>query len=79
MKHMNQTTRSQVAAEVRAAAARANLSQADLARHTGLSGQSVRRKLRGERSLSAEELILIADAIGCPVSDLLPRAEAAAA
>lgn len=72
---MNSTTRNQIAAEVRAATARAGLSHADLARETGMSPQTIRRKLRGERALTVEELIDIADATSCRVSDLLPTAQ----
>lgn len=70
---MNTFTRQLIAAEVRAATARAGLTQAELARRTGISGQSIRRKLKGERGFAAEELVDIANVIGCQVSDLLPQ------
>ena len=77
MDHMNtSTTRNQVAAEVRAAVARAGLNNASIAAKTGMSHQSVLRKLRGDRAITVEELIDIAEAVGCSVSDLLPAAAA---
>ena len=69
----NTNTRDEIAAEVRAAAARAGISNAELAQRTGMSHQSVLRKMRGERPVSVEELIQIANAVGCRASDLLPR------
>ena len=77
MKPMNTTTRSQVAAEVRAAVARAGLNNASVAAKTGMSHQSVVRKLRGDRAISVEELLDIAAAVGCSASDLLPASAAA--
>ena len=74
---MNTTTRDQIAAEVRAATARAGITHADLAGRTGMSTQSIRRKLRGERGFNVEELVAIANAVGCRPSDLLPREDVA--
>lgn len=73
MDRMNtSTTRNQVAAEVRAAVARAGLSTAEIAAKTGVSPQTVMRNLRGDRAISVEELLSIAEAVGRPASDLLP-------
>ena len=78
--HMNtSTTRNQVAAEVRAAVARAGLNNASIAAKTGMSHQSVLRKLRGDRAITVEELIDIAEAVGCSASDLLSATIAAPA
>lgn len=71
--HMNtEQHRQAVAAEVRAQLGRKNMSKAELAKRTGLSPQSISRKLDGERAISVEELVLIAKALEVSASALLP-------
>lgn len=65
--------RKAVAAEVRAEAARAELSQAALARKAGVAPQTLSKKLRGERSFTVEELLAIAKALDLDPVALLPR------
>lgn len=56
--------RDALAAEVRAAIARAGRKQGEVASAAGLSPKTISRKLRGGGALSAEELIALADALG---------------
>lgn len=48
-----------------------DMSQRDLARETGLSQPTIQRVEKGERTASRLELVLIADACGVLVDDLL--------
>lgn len=65
--------RKAVAAEVRAEAARAEMSQAALARKAGVAPQTLSAKLRAERSFTVEELLAIAQALDLDPATLLPR------
>ena len=75
---MNTTdTRSAVAAEVRASLARKGETAAWLSESAGISKTALSRKLRGDVSFTAEELLSVADALGIDdVDTLLPRAAA---
>lgn len=72
------TTRSAIAAEVRAALARKGQSAAWLAEEAGISKAALSRKLRGDVSFTVEELVLVAIALAIEPEVLLPRAEVAA-
>lgn len=67
--------RKAIAAEVRAAAGRAGMKQADLVRLTSISRQSLSRKWNEETPFMVDELIEIARALNIPASRLLPVAE----
>ena len=73
--HTNQA----VAAEVRAAIARAGLRQADLADAIGISRGSLSSRLSGERAFRIDELVAIARVLGVQPSVLLPQGLAVAA
>lgn len=63
---------SRVAAEVRAAAARANIRIADLAESIGMSRRTLERKVAGERPFTVDEVVAIALTVGCAPSALMP-------
>lgn len=65
-----------LAAEVRAALGRAGLRQSHLATATGISRAVLSRKLSGRQAISADELLVIAEALGVKASDLMAQAEA---
>jgi len=69
----NEDTRKRVAAEVRAAAARADLRQSDVARAAHISPASLNRKWRGRNAYTVDELVSISRALGTDPADLLPR------
>ena len=71
--------REAVAAEVRAATARANLTQAELSAKSGISTSALTRKWHGRTSFTIEELIAVASATGQPAAALLPKDNAVAA
>lgn len=74
---MNLIYRQKVAAEVRAASARAGVSTRELAQHLGMSEGALGRKMRGERPFIAEDLLRIADFLQCDPATLIPRHSAA--
>lgn len=74
-----QQSRQAVAAEVRAALARAGRRQADLAREVGISRAALSRKMRGEGAFYVEEIVAIADALGIDAGRLVATATAATA
>lgn len=61
-----------VAADVRAAAARQQVKHVDIAAALGMSKVSISRRMRGEVEFTIPELVTIADFIGVPLADLLP-------
>lgn len=63
-----------VAAEARAALARAQMTQTDLAAATGRSRPYWQKRLAGSVSLSIDDLSLIAEATGTPLADLVRAA-----
>ena len=65
--------REAIAAEVRAATARANLTQRELADRVGLSPNGMNQKMRGLSSFTVEELIAVADVTDTTVASLLPE------
>lgn len=66
---LNQT----VAAELRSAAARRNLSGAQLARNSGLPGMYVHRRLNGTATISVEDLIELSRGIGVEPLDMFAQ------
>ncbi len=65
------TTQDDVLAAVRAEMARRRIPQAAVAKALGISQQSFSRRLCGVTPLYEEEIIAIADVIGCRPNDLL--------
>jgi DNA-binding helix-turn-helix protein len=66
--------------EIRAELARQKRTLRDLSKASGISYDSVLRKINHHsRSLSLDEFIAIADALNIPASELTARAEAALA
>lgn len=61
-----------VAAEVRAHAARKDISQTDLAVAIGISQSSMSRRLAGEYPFTVAELYRLADLFGVDAAVLLP-------
>jgi len=57
--------------------ARSGLPQQKLAEALGLKQQGLSRRLLGKTPFSIEEAFAIADILGVPVSEILPRASAA--
>lgn len=68
----------QVAGEVRAAIARANLTQSAVSAKTGISGATLSRKLSGKVAFDVDEIALIAEALGLVTYELMPRTSPAA-
>lgn len=54
---------------------RNKMTKRDLGSVLGLEGQSIGRKMRGERTWTLDELLLVARHFGVPLSDLVPPAE----
>jgi transcriptional regulator with XRE-family HTH domain len=71
---MQPEVRNRIAGEVRAAMARSQKTQRDLAEVLGIDQPSVSLRLRGERSFRAEELAVVAEWLGVPAADLLEPA-----
>lgn len=69
---MTTTTQGEVAAEVRAARARRQRTQADVAGRIGMRQDTYSRKERGIVPFTVAELVAIAGDLGVPVADLLP-------
>jgi hypothetical protein len=81
--HMRETnplsgsdTRRAIAANVRVELARANISGAEMARRIGMPLSSCARRLAGEVSFSAEEIVTVAAELGIAPAVLLPPAPA---
>lgn len=68
--------RQAIAAEIRAEMARQQITQRDLAEKVGIFQQALQVRLTGARSFRAEELAAVAAALGVPVTNFLPAAEA---
>ena len=66
-----EATQTEVIAAIRAEMARHGIDQHHLAAALGTSQQSISRRLCGTVQLTVEEIIIIADTIGCPASQLL--------
>lgn len=62
-----------VAAELRAAAARRNVSGAEVARRAGLPPLYVQRRLAGDAKLSVGDLMMISEGIGCHTLDVVAQ------
>lgn len=68
----------EVSGELRAEAARRNLSRADLEDRTGIKRTRLRETVyASERSLLISELEILCDVLGLTMSDVVARAEAA--
>lgn len=67
------TDRESIAAEVRAELARQSKTQRQVAELIGMPQQALQLRLTGKRSFRAEELVLIADALGVPAHQFLLR------
>lgn len=65
-----------VAAELRAAAARHDVSGAEVARRIGLPPLYVQRRLNGDVAVSVADLILIAEGIGAHALDVVAQVTA---
>ena len=72
----NATSQS-IAEVVTAALSEARIAQRDAAARTGIPFTTLRRRLTGYSPFNMAELILIADLLGKPLSDLILMAEAA--
>jgi transcriptional regulator with XRE-family HTH domain len=70
----NEATRRAIAAEIRAELARQDKGTRELARFMGVDHGTVSFRLRGIRSFRAEELSAIADWLGVPVAQFVPKA-----
>lgn len=70
---------SSVAASVRAELARAGISARRLADHLTINRGQLHRRLNGEVSFRAEELVAIAAELGIPASTFLDESERAVA
>lgn len=62
-----------IAEEVRVMIARRRISQKQLAHQVGLTEMALSRRLSGAVSISAGELMRLADVLDCRVADLLPH------
>lgn len=69
---MRNPTGRDVAAEVRAHLGRQAKSQRWLSEQTGIGAPGLSRRLKGDRAFTLDELACIADALGVPMSALLP-------
>lgn len=67
MSHPNAVATQQVAAEVRAALARRQVTQTTLAEATNRSQAYWSRRLSGDHTLSVADLAAVADVLGVPV------------
>lgn len=65
-------TKQYIAAEIRAARARRNLKQSDLAKLVGVSPYTISRIETGHREVSGSYLCAIAEALDVPVEALFP-------
>jgi transcriptional regulator with XRE-family HTH domain len=69
---MTTTNQGEVAAEVRAARARRQRTQADVASRIGMRQDTYSRKERGITPFTVAELMAIAEDLAVPVASLLP-------
>jgi transcriptional regulator with XRE-family HTH domain len=69
----NELTRRAIAAEVRAELARQHKTMSDLAEYMSADKGAVSRRVNGLRSFRAEELSAIADWLGVPVAQFVPK------
>lgn len=60
-----------IADEVRAQMARRRRSQSSVSTETGISERTLARRLSGASSFTIDELVSIADSLGCPVRQLI--------
>lgn len=67
---MPHTLTANLAANVRAEAARRRVSQAQIAQHLGLDRSAVSRRLSGKTEFSSSELARISDLLEVPVAEL---------
>ena len=65
-----------LAAEIRAEAARQRVTVTALARQVGMSTKTCSRKLQGHSGITTADLWQFADALGVPAGELIARAEA---
>lgn len=65
--------RNSIAAEVRAELARQKKTQREIGDILGLPQQSVQQRLNGKTPFRAEELAVLADALGVSVSSFFPQ------
>lgn len=61
------------AEEIRVLLARRRISAAELARRAGMKQSTLARRMTGEMPFDLDELETIADVLGVPVHDLIPR------
>ena len=61
-----------IAGEIRAAAARQQLRNVDVAKAIGQSPMNTSRRMRGLTPFGLDELPTLADLFGCAVEDLIP-------
>lgn len=66
------TTPDTIAANVRAEMARRGISTLELSQLTGIARSTLARRLTGRYDLTVGELLTIADAVGVPLSTLIP-------
>lgn len=66
-------TRETIAAEVRASLARSGQPASWLSERSGISKTALSLKLKGQRSFSVEELLVVADALEIDADALLPK------
>jgi DNA-binding Xre family transcriptional regulator len=75
---MEYDRRAQVAAEIRAELARQRVTQAALITATGITKNTLRRRLDGIKPFYVHELEAICSFLNLPLSELLERSKAAA-
>ncbi|MCT2282590.1 helix-turn-helix domain-containing protein [Micromonospora chalcea] len=76
---MHDDVRGKIAAEIRAEMARKRMTQRDLADKLGIAQPAVQLRLSGQRPFRAEELVVIAAALGVEPGQFLPAPAASAA
>ncbi|MEU4592589.1 MULTISPECIES: helix-turn-helix domain-containing protein [Micromonospora] len=76
---MHDDVRGKIAAEIRAEMARKRMTQRDLADKLGIAQPAVQLRLSGQRPFRAEELVVIAGALGVEPGQFLPAPAASAA
>lgn len=62
-----------IADEVRSMMARKRITGKSVAARLGITEMAFSRRARGEVEFSASEIVLVAQALDCPVDDLLPQ------
>lgn len=66
------TATRQIALRVRNQLTAHRMPQTELARTLGLAKSGITRRLNGEQAWDVNELVAVAQTIGCPVSELIP-------